>query len=81
MVTIAALITIVAGLVVGSFFGKSIRGTTIGGLKFALVFWPALLATVIGLAAGLSVGAPLPGAATGLASGLIGSVLGYLKSR
>jgi len=81
MVTIYALVTIVIGLVIGDFFGKSIRGTTIGGLKFALVFWPALLSTVIGLGIGLSLSAPVPGALTGFFSALAGNVFGYLRSR
>lgn len=80
---IFALLAIAAG----AFFGTAITGTTITGLKLAMIYFPAL---VMGAIAGLvGIGLAFAGfgvSATAIAfstlfSSLFGSLLGYLWAR
>lgn len=84
---IAITIFALLGIAAGAFFGTAIPGTTITGLKLAMIYFPAL---VMGVIAGLvGLGLALAGfgifataiALSTIASSLFGSLLGYLWAR
>jgi hypothetical protein len=92
MSIIALLIILALSGFVGFKFGPEIHGTTIGGLKFAFVFWSAVIGLAIGALVGLaflglgaltgiaSVGL-LASIAAGFGGGLVGCGIGYLAGR
>lgn len=84
---IATIIFALLGIVAGAFFGMAIPGTTITGLKLAMIYFPALatgtIAGVVGIGlafAGFGIFATAIALST-IAFSLIGSLLGYLWAR
>lgn len=84
---IATIIFALLGIGAGAFFGSAIPGTTIAGLKLALIYLPALVMAVIAAVvavvicfAGIWI-SPVSLAISTIAASLFGSLLGFLWAR
>lgn len=84
MSTIAIVIVVAFGVWAGHRNGRSIRGTNIGGLRLAMILFPALLSMGVGALAGFAIADSLGSGALaliGLVAALVGCLIGYLRSR